>query len=68
MVAQFDSKCFVCQQTVKAGSDVYYKKGQGVAHWSCLEEQDTSAESVELAERLGFRCHANAMGADRDLL
>lgn len=61
MIAQFDSRCFLCPQTVKAGSDVYYNKGEGTAHWDCYEHQPPDPRAVALADELGYQAHADLL-------
>lgn len=55
MLARFDSRCFICHGQIKAGSDIYYKKGEGTAHWECIEKpEEPGPDTFRLAGELGF--------------
>ena len=54
----------MCKQVVKVGTDVYYAKGQGAAHWECFENPKPTAEAFALARELGF-CEHDAESIQR---
>jgi len=64
MKAQYAGRCTICSIAIPAGTDVYYDKTAGIAHWDCHDNPRPTPELIALASGLGFIEHRIAMNTN----
>lgn len=60
MISKYAGRCKLCGGPIKVGDEINYTKEFGASHIGCAEQGEILGESeaVELADRLGFKSHA----------
>lgn len=54
MIAKYKADCRYCSKPIQVGHDIYDTENRSSYHRKCDQAQPPSAETLAIAERLGF--------------